>query len=330
MADDASALWLVEEGIGEQRAIRLSRQGIEDARVQWPGAQLQTGEVADAILRQRLGEGSAGLVEFPGGQQAFGTLIPRRISIGAPVRMRVTREAIAERGRLKLAQARHCEADIRLAPTLAEALREEGQAVEITRRFPDFSNWDDLWIDAARQQVDFHGGALLFAETPAMTLIDVDGGPEQAIWSNAIPALAGALRRFDLGGNIGIDFPTVTDRNDRKGLDHRLEEALRGWPHERTAMNGFGFVQIVARLQRPSLLHRIARDSAGAAARLLLRQAEAVQEPGVLSLNCHPAVAARLAPEWLGELARRAGREVRVAPNPGLAPEAGFAQAVAS
>ncbi|MFZ9395713.1 MAG: ribonuclease [Erythrobacter sp.] len=322
------AEWLVEEGIGEHRAIRLGQNGIEQARVHWPGTQLVAGEIADAILRQRLGEGSAGLVEFPGGQQAFGTLIPHRVSIGAPIRMKVTREAISERGRLKLAQARHCEAEVRPAPSLAEALREEGHEVEIVRRWPPTHDWDELWADAARQQVDFHGGALLFAETPAMTLIDVDGGPDKAIWFNALPTLVQALRRFDLGGNIGVDFPTLHDRNDRKALDARLEECLQGWPHERTAMNGFGFVQIVARLERPSLLHRIARDRAGAAARLLLRRAEGTPFPGAILLTAHPAVTARLTPDWIEELARRTGRPIRVEPDANLALDAGFAQAV--
>lgn len=322
------AEWLVEEGIGEHRAVRLSSTGIIETRVQWPGAQCVTGQVADAVLRQRLGEGSAALVEFPGGEQAFGTLIPRRISIGAPVRMRVTREAMAERGRFKLAQARHCEADLRPAPSLADQLREEGHEVTLTRRFPAHADWDDLWGDAARQQVDFSGGSLLFAETPAMTLIDVDGGPDKAIWSNAIPALALALQRFDLGGNIGIDFPTVQDKADRKALDARLAECLRDWPHERTAMNGFGFVQIVTRLERPSLLHRIARNRAGAAARLLFRSAENVGGTGAILLTMHPALEARLAPEWLDELARRTGRMIRVEANPGLALEGGFAQQV--
>ena len=78
-----------------------------------------------------------------------------------------------------------------------------------------------------------------------MTLVDVDGGPIEAIVSNGIPALARSLRRFDLAGNIGIDFPTVSDKGDRKVVDGRLDELLAGWPHERTAMNGFGFVQII-------------------------------------------------------------------------------------
>ncbi|QZH75176.1 MAG: ribonuclease E/G [Erythrobacter sp.] len=320
--------WLVEEGIGEHRAIRLTYQGIEEARVYWPGSQLQAGEIAEARLRERIGEGSAGRVEFPNGEMAFGNLIPRNVSIGATVRVEVTREAMAERGRLKLAQARRTDKALRGAPTLAEALISEGKQVEIVRRFPDFADWDNLWADAARQQIDFHGGSLLFALTPAMTLVDVDGGPPEAIYHNAVPVLARALRRFDLGGNIGVDFPTVKDKSDRQALDNKLAECLQGWPHERTAMNGFGFVQIVARLTRPSLLHRVARHRSTAAARLLLRRAEGLEGTGRIELSAHPAVIDRLTEDWLTELARRTGREVVTRADPGLAIEAPHAQFV--
>jgi hypothetical protein len=95
-------------------------------------------------------------------------------------------------------------------------------------------------------------------------------------------------------------------------------------------MNGFGFVQLVARLERPSLLHRVARDRVGAAARLLLRRAERVEVPGVLLVAAHPRVIAAVRPEWRETLARRTGRSLRWEEDAALALAGGFAQAVTS
>jgi hypothetical protein len=139
--------------------------------------------------------------------------------------------------------------------------------------------------------------------------------------------LAEALRRFDAGGSIGIDFPTLADKADRRAVDEALAAALAGWPHERTAMNGFGFVQLVARLERPSLLHRASVPARGMAARKLLRQAELLQGRARAAVGPSGARGAAQA-EWLAELARRTGREVRWEARPGLAIEAPQAQLV--
>jgi ribonuclease G len=318
--------WYVEEGIGEQRAIRIEDGAIAAARIDWPGA-LAAGQVEDATLVSKPAGGTRGTARFANGEEALVDGLPRAASEGAKLRLEVTRAAIAEAGRLKYAKARPSEAAVRAAPTLAEALGAEGQEVSVVRSFP-VEDWDELVGEAFDRTVAFDGGALLLSPTPAMTLIDVDGSlPPRQLALAAVPAIAAALRRLDVGGSIGIDFPTLANKADRRSVDEALAAALAEWPHERTAMNGFGFVQLVARLARPSILQRVAHDRAGAAARLLLRRAEGIADPGAILLTCHPAVKAKLCEEWLDQLARRTGRIVHVASDPALALEAGFAQA---
>lgn len=321
------AEWLVEEGIGEHRAILLDGGEIAAARIDWPGG-LRQGQVEDAVLVSRTSGSSRGTARFASGEEALVDRLPREASEGAALRLEVLRAALPERQRRKLAQARPTRSGPRPAPSLAQSLRAEGNAVRIVRAFPD-CGWDELWDEAWSGSRAFPGGTLHFAPTSAMTVIDIDGTlPPRDLARAAVGPLALALRRFDVAGNIGIDFPTLEAREDRRAIDTALSEALADWPHEHTAMNGFGFVQIAARLVRPSLLQLLQFDSLGASARRLLRLAERVDAPGVLLLTCHPSVRRALRSDWLDSLARRTGRTVRLAEDPALAPEAGFAQAV--
>jgi hypothetical protein len=325
------AEWLYEEGIGEERAILIQGGAISAARVDW-GEPVRAGMVADATLVSRHAGSIRGTVRLADGAEALIVGLPADAREGAKLRVRITRGAIGERGRTKLPQARPApDAALRCAPSLLELLRADGASVRPVRvAGPEFAahGWDDLVGEALSGEVAFAGGRLLVIPTPAMTLIDIDGAlPAKALSLAASSAIAAALSRLDIAGSIGIDFPHLSERRDRQAVDAALAAALGPWRGERTAMNGFGFVQLVSRFERPSLVARYARRAA-AAARILMRRAERVAEPGRLRLTGPAAVQQAVRPEWAKELARRTGRNIEWQLDETLAPESAFAHAV--
>jgi hypothetical protein len=313
--------WLIEEGIGETRALLVEGERVLAAKLFWPG-ELAAGTRTTAKLTAKLKGTRRGVALLADGTETLVDHLPPQVTEGQSLDLLITRAALAERGRLKRAQARVAGAD---APAPMATIP-EGRTV---RRFPA-GLWEEVWHAASPASLDFPGGAILVSVTPAMTVIDIDGiGAPRDVALAAVPAIAQALAWFDCGGNIGIDFPTLQTKDDRRAVDAALAAALADWPHEATAMNGFGFVQLVARLTGPSLLHRFAVSRLGMAARMALRRAELAADEGtgrVLELRIHPALKAKLKAAWLDELARRTGREVRIETDPALAIEAANAQ----
>lgn len=326
MADRAAG-WLVEEGIAEHRAVRTEKGRIVAARLQWPG-RLCAGSTVEARLIARAAGSTRGTARSESGEEILLDRLPRDVSEGALLRVAVTRAAFAGPGRLKRAQGRPTEAPP-CDCSLVESLRAAGNHAEIVRRFPPGTDWDALIAEAFAGQIDIPGGALLIAPTAAMTTVDVDGplAPHMLALA-AVPALAQSLRRFDITGSVAVDFPTLADKADRRAVDSALGTALADWPHERTAMNGFGLVQIVAKSERPSLLQLAQWQGPDLAWRALLRRAEGLEGAGMIELAIHPALTAATKPAHLAELERRSGRRVRVREDAGLAIEAPHAQLV--
>lgn len=321
MASRAAPQWLIEQGIGETRWLLVQGDNVLAARLQWPG-ELTAGQTVTGQLVSKAKGAKRGLARIEGGREVLVDHLPPQLTEGASVTVVITRAALAERGRFKRAQGR-------VVADSADAAPHTPREGTIVRRLPA-GLWEDVWHAASSASVDFAGGEILLSVTPAMTVIDIDGSAApHALAVGAIPAIAQALAWFDLGGSIAIDFPTLSAKPDRRAVDEALGAALADWPHERTAMNGFGLVQIVARLHGPSLLHRFATSRVGMCARMALRRAEMVEGAGAVLLTVHPALQAKLKPEWIDELARRTGRSVQIAVDPALALEAATAQIIA-
>lgn len=328
--------WLHEAGIGEERAVLVEGGRIIAARVVWDEP-WRAGAVAQARLLWRIPGTRRAAVRLPDGSEALAEGLDPALTEGAAVRVRVTRGAIAEKGRTKLPQVRAANAGetIRPAPSLLEELGAGPIPVRSIGAHDssfDDAGWADLVSEALTGEINFAGGSIIVSPTPAMVLIDIDGHPPLAALAlAACPPVAAAQARLDIGGAVGIDFPSLAEKAQRHAVDTALAAALaaQGWQGERTAMNGFGFVQLVSRLERPSLVARFARYPAAAAARRLLRAAERVREPGTLLLSVHPAVRRAMRSDWEAELARRTGRLLRWHEDPALALAAAFAQAVA-
>ena len=303
--------WVIERGIGETRAALFDNGEIVEARVRRDGV-VPAGTVLEAKL-----VAVAPRVTVEAGGETF--ILPRGVSgvsEGRSLIVEVTREALGGAEPWKRGLARITGQQPQHAPPLAEG--REGA----------IADWNDLLEDARSGIIGFNGGELRIEPTAAMTMIDVDGWLEPAALAQVAAWVAArAIRRLDIGGSIGIDFPTLGAKQARHDVDRVLDEYLPK-PSERTAMNGFGFVQVVRPRPRASLVE-LARDRAPFEARALLRRA-AAEQPGAKRLVSHPAVIAVLADRkcWIDLLARQVGGAVELRADASLPMSGGYAESV--
>ena len=307
--------WLVERGIGETRYALVEEGEIVEARVELDGV-TRAGTVVDARLvtaapRNAVARDEAGTEYLlPWGAPG--------VTEGAALNVEVTRQAIPGMEPWKRALGRATDRPPSDAP-LVEA-RPAGRDELRT------SGWDELVEEARSGTVRFAGGELRISPTPAMTLIDVDGHlPADQLAVLGAAAAAKAIGRLDVGGSIGIDLPTVAAKAVRQRAAEAID-AILPQPFERTAVNGFGFVQIVRPRQRASLIE-LAQDRAAFEARALLRSA-GFEAAGAMRLVAHPAVISALAAraEWLDTLASQLGGAIGLRADPALPMSGGYAE----
>ena len=331
MADFANG-WLYEAGIGENRALRLENGELVQVRIERADGRARPGAVVEAKFTRQWVAGKSGIVTLPDGQEALLQPLPAGATEGSMVRVEIVRAAISERGgQAKRAKARPAEADsaLRDGLDLLAELAASGLPVRQVHAHEEDAlarhGWHEAMEQAETGRIDFEGGSLLVSLTPAMTLFDVDGplAPVE-LAKRAAREVARALVRFDIRGNIGVDFPTLQAKAERSAVTAIFDDHMAA-NCERTAINGFGFLQVVSRKLQPSVPEILQADRVANAALALLRQAERDRGAGPMRLAVHPAVANKLAPPLLEELARRTGRSISVEARGEIAIDGGSA-----
>jgi ribonuclease G len=312
------AEWLFEDGIGEARAALVEDGRILKARIETEGSGPRVGTVVEARMTKIVVPGQTVHIMLEGGGEAMLQGIPPGLGLGKAFLVRIVREAIPEQGRPKLPKAVPAGPAFEKGPGPTLLDRIVATDIPVHRCQPhepdalEEAGWSEVLDEAERGELVFPGGALRMFLTPAMTLFDVDGSiPAADLAMQAAPAICAAIVRLGIGGSTGVDFPTLPDRDTRKALD-ALMDVHMPLPFERTAINGFGFMQIVRPRLRASLPELLLSDPAAAALRSALRRLERDPPPLGQALDLPKAQKDYLAahPEWLAQLSQRTGRAI--------------------
>ncbi len=317
---------LVEHGIGATRALVLDGDTVIAAHFERDDMGLRAGSIHVGRLTTILEPGRRGIVTVGDTEALLEPL--SNATQGALLRIEVVRERLPEHARPRLAKARAIDGpalaigEIARGPDLASRLAAAGHRTTLLSSHGvdelEAAGWSETVESARTGHIGFPGGLLTISPTPGMTVIDVDGpGNLAALAQAAAIAAAAAIARFDITGSIGVDFPTLAGKAARNLIGDLIDTHLPS-PFERTAMNGFGFVQIVRPRVRASFVESV--RAPGFAALELLRRAGR-GAPGDRTLATHPATIAWLTahPALVAALARTVGGNVRLQPDPTIA-----------
>ena len=324
--------WLYEEGIGEARAALVQGGRILEAQIEREDKRARAGGVYAGRLTHTLIVRKRGIARLNSGEEVLIEPIPPKVAEGATVRVEVLREAIAEpgleMGREKLARGRIAVPGLVAGPgpSLLQRIDETGLPIVPCPAHEEdrleAAGWSELLAEAMIGEVGREDAALRIFPTPAMTLIDVDGAaPPAQLGPKGAKLAAQAIRRMGITGSVGIDLPTMNNKDERLIAAAQIDKVLPQ-PFERTAVNGFGFVQIIRKRERASLIELLRADPVRTAAMAALRAAERHHGAGAVTLTLAPAVARdiRAHAEWIRLLERRCGGTVTITADEALVP----------
>lgn len=340
---------LVEDGqLAEFRLVRLRRN---------EQMLLRAGERYTARLISRTGNGQA-MVDIGAGQTA--TLRnPPPLPEGALIEVEMARAPYAEPGNWKLPSVRYLPdiapiheqaawhfsaepwelflrdhtpmVDIIICPDIGSAgevrefLGHDAPEIKVEPARIEDADFDSLIEQAVSGIFPLPDGALTIERTRAMTMIDIDGGVDgETLNLQAAREIPRLLRLLDIGGQVGIDFVATESKAARQAVVTALDEAAASLgAFERTAINGFGFCQIVRRKTGPSVPEllcgtRRAALSNESRAIALLREAGRSTGFGPRRLVAPPAIIDLIKkwPEETGALRSSLGVDIELVSDP--------------
>lgn len=321
--------WLIETAPGETRAVLVENGAVTEIRLFREAEAAEPGAVFGARLRKRLG-GNRAVVDL-GNSEAHLQPVPPGLTEGGLIAVEVTRPAMPEPGRMKLAHVRPAlgiTAERSGLLTPAPPWVPVGAPVRSVRRLPDELGVDELLDAAVTGEVSFPGGLLTLERTRAGLVIDVDGtGPAHEINMAAARAAARVLRLYGIGGPVMIDFLSSSGKADRVAVAEAFDAAAKADPRpfERTAISGYGLMQVIRARPGPSVIDLLCGTRRNAwsdesLALRLLREAAQSHGAGPRRIVARPDVIAVLKnwPDLVAKAAAQAGASIELLADAGV------------
>ena len=280
---------VVEERPGEVRAAILDADGTPlEFAVERDHSASMAGAMFVGRIKALRPEIGAAFVDIGAGEEGFLNVSKKDngLTVGAAVAVVVDRDATANKGpRLKRIDTdvdSDADAPVMLSPP--PGLAERCMAAEPDAAWELISDQqgnafqanglEDTFEDALSPVMGLPGGGrLIFAETPAMTTIDVDAGAHMAsgqarlareVNLAAAAAIGPALRLRRIGGIVAVDFLKMSAPKDRDMVLKTLKAAFKDDPTEVQVgvFSPFGVVELQRQRMGPSLAEMFVTPSA--------------------------------------------------------------------